>query len=413
VWAIGNGLAGTMLILHLAYELNVDRIGLGISLILAAPQLVGVLRLLTPLVSGRLINRKLFCIGTFSIAALLLAFLPIFAKPGLIPSTRVAIILLVSLWGVYHLFQYFGTVAFWTWLSDLVPLRIRGRFIGRRERWLVLGQAIAILVAGVGIHLWRQGHKDQEDWLPCFLLAVGGALFMLLALVPIVRMPHPVPRKKSRQRTLQEIFSPFADRNFLRLLAFGCIFSLANGLTNSANYLFPYTVFKFDPVYILALMLTLRTGMRAGQIGISPTMGRLVDRLGNRRVMLVCGLIVAQGPLFYFVSSIVHPWWFIGAWVIWIAYAGLNVGLPNLMLKLSPQLSPTPYVAAYFTTTGLFLAASTVLGGWLFDTFGQTGFALGSLGTFAYYPTLFFTGWLARMFSVLLLWLIVRETTRS
>jgi len=39
--------------------------------------------------------------------------------------------------------------------------------------------------------------------------------------------------------------------------------------------------------------------------------------------------------LFYFLSTPQQPWWFIGASLLWIAYAGLNVGLPNLMLKLS------------------------------------------------------------------------------
>ena len=125
--------------------------------------------------------------------------------------------------------------------------------------------------------------------------------------------------------------------------------------------------------------------------------------------MVVCGLIVSQGPLFYFFSSPSQPWWFAGAWLAWIAYAGINVGLPNLMLKLSPQATPAPYVAAYFTTTGLFLAASTILGGWLFDTFGKTGFTFGQLGTFGYYSVIFIVGWLARMTSVLVLWAIVRE----
>lgn len=405
IWALGNGLAGTLLVIHFAYELNVEQIGMGVSFILAAPQMIGVLRLLTPLVSGRLVNRKHFCVYTFLIAAVLLVLTPLLAKPGLMPSARISLIVLVSLWGLYHLFQYFGTVAFWTWLADLVPQRIRGRFIGRRQRWLVVGQTIALLGVGIGIHLWKKNHEGQIGWLPYFILAIGGATLMVLALIPLLRMPHPCPSKQSRQAALHEIFAPFSDRIFLRLLIFGCIFSLANGLTNSANYLFPATALSMG----LIPMLTLRTGMRVGQIGISPTMGRLVDRLGNQRVMIVCGLLVAQGPLFYLFSSPDQPWWFAGAWIIWIAYAGINVGLPNLMLKLSPQISPTPYVAAYFATTGLFLAASTLLGGWLFDSFAKTGFTFGTLGTFNYYSTLFLVGWIARMFSVLVLWLVVRE----
>ena len=82
IWSLGNGLAGTLVVIHFAYELDAHRIGLGISLILAAPQLIGVLRLFTPLISGRLVSRKLFCVCTFLIAAVLLALLPVLAKPG-------------------------------------------------------------------------------------------------------------------------------------------------------------------------------------------------------------------------------------------------------------------------------------------------------------------------------------------
>ena len=404
IWSLGNGLAGTLLVIHFAYELDAKRLGLGISLILAVPQLIGVLRLFTPLISGRLVSRKRFCVCTFLIAAILLALLPILAKPGLMPTAAMSLAILVLLWGFYHLFQYFGTVALWTWLADLVPQRIRGRFIGRRERWLVAGQAISLLAVGVGMHFWKKSHDGHPGWLPYFVLALSGAVFMILAVIPLGWMPRIHSKKRTRHDTLHEILAPFFDRNFLRLLVFGCTFSLFNGLTNSAHYLYPNLLGMG-----LVAMLTLRTVMRVGQIGISPSMGRLVDRLGNRRVMIACGLIVSQGPLFYFFSSPDQPWWFAGAWIVWIAYAGINVGLPNLMLKLSPQATPTPYVAAYFATTGVFLAASTILGGWLFDTFGETGFTLGSFGTFDYYSVIFLVGWLARMTSVLVLWAVVRE----
>ena len=48
LWAAGNGLVGTMPIVYLAMEFHVRAIGLGISLILAAPHLAGLLRLAAP-----------------------------------------------------------------------------------------------------------------------------------------------------------------------------------------------------------------------------------------------------------------------------------------------------------------------------------------------------------------------------
>jgi hypothetical protein len=48
--------------------------------------------------------------------------------------------------------------------------------------------------------------------------------------------------------------------------------------------------------------------------------------------MGVCLLLVATGPLFYLAATPEDWWWIVGAWVVWIAYAGLNVCLPNLLL---------------------------------------------------------------------------------
>ena len=87
----------------------------------------------------------------------------------------------------------------------------------------------------------------------------------------------------------------------------------------------------------LFLSLALQTGMRFGQLSISPWVGGLADRLGNRPVMMVSQLLVAAGLLFFAAATPEHWTWFVGAWVLWIAYAGLNVCLPNLMLKLSPE----------------------------------------------------------------------------
>ena len=141
IWAVGNGLTSTMLVVYLAMDLDTGGIALGVSFILAMPNLVGVLRLAAPAMIARLGDRKRFCVGAFLAAAVVLLAVPWVGVPGLLPSGRVAMVALVVLWCVYHLLQYLATVALWSWLADLVPRRIRGRFLGRRERWMVAGQA--------------------------------------------------------------------------------------------------------------------------------------------------------------------------------------------------------------------------------------------------------------------------------
>ena len=104
-------MTSSTLVIYLALELDAPKIGLGISLILAMRHLVGLLRLATPLLIGRIADRKTFCLVTFILSALLLFCLPIVAAPGMLPSAGISLAALVILWTLHHLMQYLGTIA--------------------------------------------------------------------------------------------------------------------------------------------------------------------------------------------------------------------------------------------------------------------------------------------------------------
>lgn len=409
IWAIGNGLTSTMLVVYLAIELGVPWTGLGISLILAARHVVGLLRLGAPAMIGRLADRKRFCLGTFLLSTLLLFGLPFVAAPGWLPSAGASLTALIAIWCAYHLLEYLGTIALWSWLADLVPLCIRGRFIGRRERWMVAGQAAAMLCSGLFVWGWKATEPKPLWWVGYAIPAGLGACFMIASLVPLGNVPR-VARSQIVQTgaSLRSMRAPFADTRFLRLLLFGCWFSLSNGITQSVQFSYPAQVLGIS----LFAMLALRTGMRLGQLTVSPELGRLADRLGNRPVMMGCLLLVAQGPLFYFLSTPESPSWFAGAWLVWIAYAGLNVCLPNLMLKLSPGDSNTPYIATYYTVTGLCFAVNTIVGGLLSDRYGDQTFTFFGHIVLDYSRCVFLVGWIARSLGLVVL-LFVVEHPRS
>jgi MFS family permease len=409
IWAIGNGLASTTLVIYLARELHVERLGLGIGLIVAAPQITGLLRLGAPALIERLGGRKRFCLAGFLLSALLLLVLPWVCAPGRLPSSGWSLAALVLLWCFYHLFQYLATVGLWSWLADVAPLPIRGRFFGWRERWFMAGEALAAITAGLFVWKVQQVYPELPKWIPYGIAAGLGAGFMLAALIPLFLMPavsrEPVRRHQDNWRALLE---PFVDTRFLPLLIFGCWFSFFNGLTQSAQNYYPMQILGIS----LFLSLALPTGMRLGQWGASPWLGRLADRFGNRPVMIVSQLLVAAGLLFFAVATPQHWAWLTGAWALWVAYAGLNVCLPNLMLKLSPPRSSEPYIAAFYAVRGLCYAASTVIGGMLVDHYGAGRLPFGIDHWFSFFPAVFVFGWAMRSLGVLLL-LLVSEPKRE
>ncbi|MHB8898913.1 MAG: MFS transporter [Thermoguttaceae bacterium] len=407
LWALGSGLVSSTLVVYLAIELGTAGAGLGIGMILAAPQIAGLLRLAAPGLIRRVGQRKRFCQAAYLMSVIVLALLPASIAAGRLLTPAVGLAALVATWCIYHLLEYLATVALWAWLGDLVPLRIRGRFLGRRERWMVTGQAVGMLAAGLLTTTVGRVWPEAPRWLAYVVSAEAGVIFLGLALVPLAGMPDPKERTEAvagKPRTRSALLTPLADPRFRRLIYFGCWFSFFNGLTQSAQYMYPARVLAIS----LGFMLVLKMGMRVGQLAISPSMGRLADRLGNRPVMLVTLPIVAAGPLFYFLATPDRWYWIVGGWVAWIAYAGINVCLPNLMLKLAPTDDKASYIASFHAISGLSTAASTLLGGILLDRFLDFELAIPGGGQLDFYQCSFLFGWLSRTMGVLLL-LGIRE----
>ena len=111
LWAIGNGLSSTTLVVYLAMELHAERIGWSIGLILAARHFVGVLRLGAPTAIDRWIDRKRFCLACFAVSGLLLLGLPFVAAPGVLATAEDSVWALIAVWCLHHLMQYLGTIA--------------------------------------------------------------------------------------------------------------------------------------------------------------------------------------------------------------------------------------------------------------------------------------------------------------
>ena len=412
-WALGNGLVSSLLVTYVAMDLHAPGVGFAVGMIRAAPQLAGLLRVGAPALIGRWIDRKRFCLGAYLLSAIALLGVPLLAMPGWLPSARATLALLVALWGVYHLLEYLGSVALWSWIADLVPQRIRGAFLGRRERWMVTGQAVAFMASGLFIYAWRRQHPPDRAWIGYALPAAVGAGFMLLAVLPLARMPGLVSRSAPPPRSaLAAILAPLADSAFLRLLAFGCWLSISNGITLPVQEMYPRQVLAVEYAFLTTSILA--TAMRCGQWLVSPRLGRLADRWGNRPVMIGSLAIVAAGPLFFFLASPARPAWIAGAWIAWIAFAGLNVCLPNLTLKLAPPRFNASYIATYYAVTGLCMSLATVAGGRLYDLFGRQRYALAlGLPSLDYAHAAFLASWLLRSLGVLvLLWVVVEPRRR-
>jgi MFS family permease len=403
VWAVGNGLVSTLLVIYLANELGAT--GVAASLILAAPRFAGLLRLAVPALIRRVASRKAVCIGAFLASTVVLCVVPAIALRPVPTSPGWGLTTLVIAWCVYHLLEYVGVVALWSWLGDLTPRRIRGRLLGRREQWQGIGR-VAGMATSIGLALlWRYFLPTAPRLQPLALSAFAGAVMMMVSVAPLVAMPSlafapsAVPRAPWRS-----LVRPVTDRVYRRLILFWFWFSTVNGLTTVAQELYPIRV--LDVQYYTRVLL--QGMMRAGQVVISPWMGQLVDRYGNRPVMAISQLIAASGLLFFLVATPQYWWLIAGAFVAWIAYAGLNVGLDSVKLKLAPPDNNSPYLAVFHATGDLANGMATVAGGVFYDQQVLAGTV-----SMSFYFWLFFLGWIGRTFAAVLIARLIEPGARE
>ncbi|QDT67382.1 Major Facilitator Superfamily protein [Planctomycetes bacterium MalM25] len=395
MWALGNGLVSMTLVVYLAIGLGAG--GVAIAWLLAAPRFAGVLRVASPavlaLASRFGLGRQGVCLTAFGLSALVLTLVPaaLWGVTDEVTSDEQArrIALLAIAWCGYHLLEYVATVALWSWIGDLYPRRLRSRLIGRRERWLTIGRAVGI---GVSIGLavvWRLWLPADGGWQPLAASATVGAVLMLLACVPLVLMTplasRPSARPEAPWRTLERAL---LEKPYRRLLAYSSWLGFANGLSASAQAMYPGKELGIGYETLQAY----RFGMWTGQSAIAPWAGRAVARVGAKRVMLPAQFVVAAGALCFYLASPDQTWWIAVAYFCWVFWAPINVGLDTLKLNLADPQNNAPYLAVFHAASDFTNAFTVLAGGLLYDTL-----AAGDSRALRVYAGLFLAGWIARM----------------
>ncbi|HEY2838942.1 MAG TPA: MFS transporter, partial [Pirellulales bacterium] len=387
------------LVYYLAQELGAR--GLALSLLIAAPSLIGLLRLATPALLGPLGGVKATCLKTSLASYVLLAVgLPLVTLSGF--SRPVTLAALIALICVHQLLEYVGSVALWSWLGSLVPLRVRGRYFARRNLWQLAFLIPTLLGSGRFTDQWKRSHAGEPDQilLGYIIPATIGGAFLLLSLVPLWLTPGvPTGRRRASnlRRSALAALLPLFDLRFRRLLVYRGWFSFFNGITQAAQSVFVYRVLGFGVLPMQQMQL----GMRVGQMALSPVVGNVSDRFGNRPVLELSQGLVAAALLFFALATPDAKWWIVGAYVLWSAYVGVNICLNNLMLKLAPAKENTGYIALFEAIGGLTFGLSTIAGGVLLDWMQAREVSL-TLGPFRldYFAILFVAGAILRALGV-------------
>jgi len=320
--------------------------------------------------------------------------------------------LLVVIWCLYHLIEYFGTISLWAIIGDLIPQESRSRFVGVREGMMIFGQTLGFFVCGWYTH-YRIGSLPEgiPKWECYFQPTYWGITGLLVAVIPLLWITE-IPWKKAEsglRPAMRQLLAPLRSRPFWMLVLFGVYLQMAGGLSQSVQHTYQMNVLHISLFFSLFAQNT----TRIGQAVFAPVNGHWIERLGYFPVMCVSLMIVSCGSLCYFFADPSRWWWFYVAAIVWIFWVGVNVGIHSLVLSLSPPENKASGIAIYYTASTFSFAMFTLLGGFLADRFCDSVFVISDWGiTWDYAHCSFLASFILRLSAIVLLFLIATRIRR-
>lgn len=372
LWGLGNTLVSTTLIIYIVFGL-VDRssfswLFLTTAVLTASPRILGVMRAFAPKMLGgkRCMTQK--AAGYLTLSGLTLSLIPVLVLLEGRTSVTALIIGLILLWAIHHLNQYIGTIAINCWIGGHVADDVRGQFYAAKNRYELAG---AIAASALAFYL-----KDVVFPVDRLLFwAWMGAALIILSNIPLLfcsreagtfeRQPDSLPEKTSDKPSTQStLFSPLQFKTFCLFLLYGIAFSFTNGLTQTSQY--QYSIHGLKISYEFNLLLIAIS--RIGQWAISWFIGRWSD-LNLRTTMMISQFIVAVGLFFLGVAN--ENFYYVPiylSWICWTGYAGLNVGIPKHLHRLSYEnVARAATFSLYYAFGGIAFSISLILSGAVLD----------------------------------------------
>ncbi|MCA1827131.1 MAG: MFS transporter [Myxococcales bacterium] len=241
----------------------------------------------------------------------------------------------------------------WTsWMGDLVPGRIRGRYFGRRSAVCALSACAGSL--GVGLLLDKSNAAIALPALSAAACVAG------LATTLLMRAQHDPGRALAAAPRLDDVLEPARDPLLRRVLAYQAAWSAAGGIAAA-----------FYPVHMVAnlrmtfvLLALYNGGIAAAKFVAAPLWGRLLDRRGEVPILIGCSFASSFSAALWLVATPSRLWPLaIDAALSGACMAGLSLASFSLPVALSRPKSRAFYVAAISSAGGLSAAIGSSFGG--------------------------------------------------
>lgn len=347
------------------------------SLLSALGQVSAVFQPLGVAVTHRLKKRKQACILITALGRVLTLFL---WMALLFPLKSSGIWFALALLFVSAGLQSTGANIWIAWVSDLIPLSIRGRFFSKRNQYMLLFGLIVSYIISFHVDLFEKnsggiraayikllGLKDyftpeNQAW---FLggVFVFATLLSLFGLTILARQPERQRRDVRDQKLTRLYLEPFKNKNFRHLLVFGVWWMFSIGVGSA--FWGPFMLKKLQ-MGLFEVQLYGSLHMVFSLLGYN-FWGRFIDRFGNKTAMKICVFLGGLNPMFWlFMTAQNHTILWFEAVTSGFMWAGAGIVTTNFALAIAGKGREQVYSGTYNAIVGVGMMISTLLSGVFF-----------------------------------------------
>jgi MFS family permease len=211
---------------------------------------------------------------------------------------RLASLVMIGFLSVGSFFAAAAAPVWYSWLADIIPEKIHGSFMGRRDMWISLG-AVAVVVPCS--YFLDSTPKDFRVTALAAVFCVGLALG-IVDMIMHRGIPEPRVSRKIVGTFREQVLAPLTNPDYQFWLFFTATWNFAMFLGGALA-----TVYFLDNLGIrnnfLGGALALIVVPYVGVLLTSRWSGLLIDRVGVKRVLIASHFCWAILPLFWIVAT--------------------------------------------------------------------------------------------------------------
>ncbi|WP_017315097.1 MFS transporter [Mastigocladopsis repens] len=383
--------SGGILLSNFLVELDARPVVFG--MLSSIPMVVNLIQPFGAYLSERSTSRFWYCLCIYGPSRLLWLILAIgitMASWGKI-NTHQLVVLTLLIVLMSNLLGALGGASWLSWMATLVPRRLRGRYFGLRNSVSSLTNLVCVPLAGLAVSTWPGGTLQGYG----VVLLVGilsglvslGCQYFKVDVNPQVQNASPtrsssknavlyntIDKSNNTEEQLKNIElgkdatagdSIWKNSNFLKFLLYFSSWMFA------ANLSLPFfNLYMLDTLNLDVRWVTLYGSLQAGaNLLMLILWGKLADRIGNRPILLVIGMVAASVPLLWLgiSTNLIDLWLWLPLIHIFIGgnWAALDLCNNNLQIEVTPAKNQSIYFAIASAIAGVSGALGTIIGGFI------------------------------------------------